>query len=186
MIHALAGFPQFSRHHHCSCWRWRFVFQHPLTVIKFFKANSIVQIEIHHQLCQVNGHTWLDGQHISCRSSVIIHPITRTSSPWLPSFVTPQEIPVCWGLAFSGWQGGRDECHSGSNPGYRLLWHRIEKLVPRYDKSLNFRCEYVENSSILAVPVPINLFIKLGFVSVNGSQETYNFQLFYKDYQHSL
>ena len=29
------------------------------------------------------------------------------------------------------------------------------------------------NSSTLAVPVPINLSIKLGFVSVNGLRETY-------------
>ena len=33
--------------------------------------------------------------------------------------------------------------------------------------------ENVENSSTLAVSVPINLFNKLGFVSVNGPRETY-------------
>ena len=33
--------------------------------------------------------------------------------------------------------------------------------------------EYVENSSTLAVYVPINLSIKLEFVSVNGPRETY-------------
>ena len=31
----------------------------------------------------------------------------------------------------------------------------------------------LENSSTLAVSVPINLSIKLGFVSVNGLRETY-------------
>ena len=31
----------------------------------------------------------------------------------------------------------------------------------------------VENSLTLAVPVPRNLFIKFGFVSVNGPRETY-------------
>ena len=31
----------------------------------------------------------------------------------------------------------------------------------------------LKKSSTLAVSVPINFFIKLGFVSVNGSRETY-------------
>ena len=31
----------------------------------------------------------------------------------------------------------------------------------------------LKNSSTLAVSVPINLYIKLGFVSVNGTRETY-------------
>ena len=31
----------------------------------------------------------------------------------------------------------------------------------------------LKNSSTLAVSVPINISIKLGFVSVNGSRETY-------------
>ena len=45
----------------------------------------------------------------------------------------------------------------------------IQKLVPRYDKCLKIpEVEYVENSSTrLAVSVPINLSIILGFVSVN-------------------
>ena len=55
------------------------------SVIKFLSAQSIAPIEIHRQLQQVYGHTRLDGQHISCRSSTgsstIIHPITRTSHP---------------------------------------------------------------------------------------------------------
>ena len=50
-----------------------------LTVVKFLNAQSIVPIEIHRQLCQIYGHTRLDGQHISCRRSagrclIIIHP----------------------------------------------------------------------------------------------------------------
>ena len=36
-----------------------------------------------------------------------------------------------------------DECHSGSNPD-RLLWHRIQKLVQRYNKCLNSRGEHVD------------------------------------------
>ena len=31
----------------------------------------------------------------------------------------------------------------------------------------------LKNNSTLAVPVPINLFIKLDFVSINGPRETY-------------
>ena len=36
----------------------------------------------------------------------------------------------------------------------------IQKLVPRYDKCLNFGGEYVKNSSTLAVSVPVNIYIK--------------------------
>ena len=49
----------------------------------------------------------------------------------------------------------------------------IQKLVPRYDKYLISEGEYVKNSSTFAVSVPINLSIKLGFVSVNVPRETY-------------
>ena len=56
------------------------------SVIKLLNAQSIAPIKIHRQLCQVYGHTLLDGQHISCRSSVgrcliIIHPSARTLHP---------------------------------------------------------------------------------------------------------
>ena len=61
------------------------------SVMKFLTAQSIVLIEIHHQLCQIYGHTWLDGQHISFRGSagrclIIIHPITWTSCPVISIF----------------------------------------------------------------------------------------------------
>ena len=42
-----------------------------------------------------------------------------------------------------------------------------------YGKCLNSEGEYVENSSTLAVSVPITLSIKLDFDSVNGPKETY-------------
>ena len=38
------------------------------SVIKFLNAQSIAPIEIHRRLCQVYGHTRLDGQHSSIRS----------------------------------------------------------------------------------------------------------------------
>ena len=49
----------------------------------------------------------------------------------------------------------------------------IQKLVSRYEKCLNSRGEYVEKLPTLAVSVPINLSMKLGFVCVNGARETY-------------
>ena len=58
-------------------------------------------------------------------------------------------------------------------PGGRLLRHKIQKLVLRYDKYLNFGGQYVENNSTLAVPVQINLYIKFDFVYVNSPRETY-------------
>ena len=48
-----------------------------------------------------------------------------------------------------------------------------KKLVPRYDKCLNSGVNMLKNSSTLAVSVPINLFIKFGFVSANSPRETY-------------
>ena len=54
----------------------------------------------------------------------------------------------------------------------RLLQHRIPKLVARYEVSIP-EANMIKNSSTLAVPVPINLSTKLGFVSINGPRETY-------------
>ena len=46
-------------------------------------------------------------------------------------------------------------------PGGRLLLHKIQKLVPQYDKCLNSGGEYVENSPVNGVPVPINISLNL-------------------------
>ena len=71
------------------------------SVIKFLNSESIAPIEIHRQLWQIFGHTRLDGQHISCRSSVwrrliIIHPIARTSRPVISifSYIPRNSYPV--------------------------------------------------------------------------------------------
>ena len=89
-------------------------------------------------------------------------------------FFYTSEISVRSASAFSKLQRGGDECHGGSNLSGRLLRHRIQKLIPRYDKCLNSRGVYIlKNSSTRAVTVPINLFIKFGFVSVNGPRENY-------------
>ena len=51
-------------------------------------------------VCQVYGHTWLDGQHISCRSlagrCLIIHPTSRTSRPVISifSYTSRNSYPV--------------------------------------------------------------------------------------------
>ena len=49
----------------------------------------------------------------------------------------------------------------------------MQKLVPRYDKCLSSEVNMLKNSSALVVSLPINLSIKLDFVSVNAPMETY-------------
>ena len=111
------------------------------SIIKFLNAQSISPIEIRRQLCQVYGHTRLYGQHISCRSSAgrylfVIHPMTGPRTQRFPSSLTPHEIPVR--SEFPEWQRGGDECQTVVPiPGSWLVCHRIQTLVPRYDKCLN-------------------------------------------------
>ena len=59
IIITLAGLPEFSQ----------FIVAVPADfevrpIIKFLNAQNIAPIQIHRHLCQVYGHTWLDGQHI--------------------------------------------------------------------------------------------------------------------------
>ena len=58
-------------------------------------------------------------------------------------------------------------------PGGRLLRHRIQNLVPRYEKVSIPKMNIQKNSSTLAVSVPVNVSIKLSFVFVNGPREIY-------------
>ena len=79
------------------------------------------------------GHTWLNGQHISCRCSagrcLIIHSIARTSRPVISIFLTTQKIPIQ--SAFSEQQRGRDERHSVVPiPGSRIIRHKDTKVGP--------------------------------------------------------
>ena len=84
------------------------------------------------------------------------------------SFLTPQEIPAQSASAFSERQRGRDMCLSASNPrrqtsttqGYKT-WHGMTNVSFLVKNML-------KNSSTLAVSVPINLSITLGFVYANG------------------
>ena len=91
------------------------------TVIKFSNAQSTAPIEIHRPLCKVYGHTRLDGQHISCRSSagrcLIIHPIARTSHPVISicSYSSRNSCPVSVSV-FRMTGRRRWVLHSGSNP----------------------------------------------------------------------
>ena len=54
--------------------------------------------------------------------------------------------------------------YSGSNP--RRQTKGIQKLSPRCEKVSIPEVNMLKNSSTLAVSVPINLSVKLGFVSV--------------------
>ena len=119
------------------------------SVIKFFNAQSIAPFEIHCQLCQVYGHTRIDGQHFSSRSSaarylIFIHPIARTSRPVISifSYTSRNSCPV----RVSVFENDREaEVSVTVVPiqGGRLLRHRDTKFGPIYDIS-QFRGEYVE------------------------------------------
>ena len=85
MTHPLVGPPEFSQ------LKMEALIPAPADCEKVLNAQSIVTIEIQRQLCQVYGHTRLEGQHIFCRSSSrrclnIIHPIAWTSRPVISIF----------------------------------------------------------------------------------------------------
>ena len=132
------------------------------SVIKFLNAQSIVPIEIHCQLCQVYGHMAQRWTHLlqeftlqSRTSGPVISILSYTSRNSCPNSVSIFRI-----------QRSRDECHSGSNPKQQISMTQDTNVsIPEVNMS--------KNSSTLAVSVPINLLIKLGFVSVNGPRETY-------------
>ena len=80
------------------------------SMIKFLNEQNIAPIEIHRQVCQVYGHTRLDGQHISCRCSIwmcliIIHPIDRTSRPVVSIFSYISNSCSVNVIVFRGWDG---------------------------------------------------------------------------------
>ena len=129
------------------------------SMITFLNAQSIAPVEIHRQLCQVYGHTRLDGQHSMVSTS-------PAGVQWIPSFLIPHEILVR--SAFSEWQRSGYECHCGSNPrwqtsttqGYKDWSYGITIVsIPEVN--------ILKISSTLAVSVPINLSIKIVFFSVN-------------------
>ena len=146
------------------------------SVIKFLNAQSMALIEIHRQLCQVYGHTRLDGQHISCRGSarkslIIHHPISRTSRPVISifSYTSRNSCPISvfrmterrrW---VSQWF--QSQTADFYDTIYKSSSHNMTNISITEVKML-------ENSSTLALSVLINLYIKVGFVSVNDPRET--------------
>ena len=58
-------------------------------------------------------------------------------------------------------------------PGGRLLPHKIQKLSHGMTNVSIPQVNMLKNNSTLAVSVPINLSIKLGFVSINSPREIY-------------
>ena len=148
-------------------------------MIKFLNAQSIAPIENHQQLCQVYGHTRLDDQQISCKSSaerclIIIHPIDRTSLPLISifSYTSRNSCPVSVSIfRMTESRKGVSQCFQSQatdiyDTGYKSWSHGMTIVsVPEVI--------VLKNSSTLAVSVPINISIKLGLVSVNGLRETY-------------
>ena len=140
------------------------------SVIKFLNTQSTAPIEIHRQLCQVYGHTRLNGLHI-CRSSagrclIIIHPIARTSHPVISifSYTSRNSCPVSlsvfrmterWRWVSQWFQFMMEEF---CNTGYKRWSHGMT----------NDSIPEVKNSSTFAVAVPINLSLTLGICYVNG------------------
>ena len=109
-------------------------------VIKFLNTQSISPIEIHRQLCQVYGHTWLDGQYISCRSSagrclIIIHSVARNSQPVISIFcyTSRNSCPI----SVSVFRMTERRRWVVPIPGGRLLRQGIQKLVPWYENIMS-------------------------------------------------
>ena len=135
---------------------------------KFLNAQSIALIEIHRQLCQVYGHMVI----ISCRIWAgrcfsIIHPIAWSSRSVMSIFTYSSAS------AFSDWQMWKWasqwlQFHAADfyDTEYKTWSHRMTNIsIPEM--------KILKNSSIFAVCVSTNLSIKLGFVSVNVTRETF-------------
>ena len=121
------------------------------------------------------SYTLLDGQHLSGRSSagrclIIIHSIVRTSH--LEISIIPYTSINSWPVKFSvfrmterrTWvlQWFQSQAAEFYNTGYKSWSHGMTNVsIPEVNM--------LKNSWTLAVSVPINLSINLGFVSVNGS-----------------
>ena len=91
-----------------------------VSVQNFLNAHSVAPIEIHRYLCQVCGHTRLDSQYISCRSSgkrslIIIHPTTQTSCPVISIFSYTSKNS-CPGSIFRMTDRRTCVSHSGYSP----------------------------------------------------------------------
>ena len=146
------------------------------SMINFLNAQSIVPIKIHHQLCEVYGHTRLDGQLVSCRSSagrclIIIHPIAWTSCPVIAIFsytsrnFCPDSISV---FKITEWQRWVSQSFQSQVADFYDI--RYKSWSQNMTNVLILKVNMLKNSSTFAVSVPINIYIKL--VSVSGHRET--------------
>ena len=106
---------------------------------------------------------------------LIFHPVAWTSCPVISmfSYTSRNSCPVSVNV-FKMTERRRWVSHSGSNPrrqttwtqGYKNWFHGMTNIsIPEVNM--------FKHSSTFVVCVPINLSIKLGFVSVNGLRETY-------------
>ena len=147
------------------------------SMIKFLNAQSIALIVIHRELCQVYGHTQLDGQYISCRSSagrclIISHPIARTLHPVISifSYTSRNSCPVTVFRITEWWkwvpQWFQSQAADFYDTGYKSWSYGMINVSV---SEINM----LKNSSTLAVSVPTNLSVKLDFVSVKDPRETY-------------
>ena len=106
-----------------------------------FNAQSIAPIEIHSQLCHVSGNTPRRSTHLlqDFAREVFNHP------PYRPD-LAPSDFHLILHLKkfLSAERQGFQNNGEVPIPGGRLLRHRMQKLVPRYDKCLSSGGEYVE------------------------------------------
>ena len=126
---------------------WRLLFNHPPTV----EVRSVIEVfECTEHCADRNSSSAVPGlwPHTARRSThllqefgrkylIIIHPIARTSRPVISIYSYTLRNFCLVSASVFGMTGG-DESHN-----VRLLRHRIQKLVPRYDRCLNSGGEYV-------------------------------------------
>ena len=142
-------------------------------MIKFLNAQIIVPIEIHRQLCPgLWPHTARRSTHFlqEFNWEVFNHHLPHIHSHPAISIISYNSRNSC-PISISEWQRGGDECHSSSNlrrqssttQGYKSWSHGMTNIsIPEVNM--------LKNISTLATTVPINLSIKLGFISVKGSR----------------
>ena len=149
------------------------------SVIKPFRTSRAVCLIPVLFCCMIQlGHTRLDGQHISCRSSagrfLVILPIAWTSHPAISIFsYTSRNSCLVSVSVFRITERRRLVSHSCSNyrqqtsttQGYKNWSHGV---INDWITEVNI----LKNSSTLAVSVSINLSLNLVF-SVNDPRETY-------------
>ena len=117
------------------------------SVIKFLNAQSIAAIEIRQLSLSMATHgSTVNTSPAGVRLGgclIIIHPIARTSRP-VTSIFSYTSRNFCAVSVFRLTERRKRVSQWLQSQAARLLRHRIQTLVPRYDKYLNFGGEYVE------------------------------------------